>query len=196
MDYRLEQLVNGPAGNHAVLDRVMVWVASDLVYLFFAAVVLWFLYGWWRGLHEDRRGAIAAGMALILALIVNAVVAAIWVRPRPFVAHPATVHLILLHGRDASFPSDHAAMTFAVATVLVLLHRRLGLLAFLAAAAVCYARVYVGDHYPGDVLGGAAVGAACGLVLGLWASGLPDLVRKALDDLIRALHLPLEEEAG
>ena len=195
MDYRLEQLINGAAGAYPALDRPMVWIAADLVFVVLAGVVAWFLYGWWRGGQAERRGAIAAGLALLAGLEVNAVDGTLWVRPRPFVAHPGTVHLLLAHSRDASFPSDHAAMAFAVATVLVTLHRRLGLLAFIAAAAICYARVYVGDHYPGDVVGGAAIGAACGLVLGVWAPAVPDAVRRLLDGAIRALRLPLEERA-
>jgi len=53
----------------------------------------------------------------------------------------------------------------AIAVVLVAAHRRLGLITFLVALAVGYARVFVGDHYPGDVLGGVVVGLLSGAIL-------------------------------
>ncbi|MGH7903474.1 MAG: phosphatase PAP2 family protein [Candidatus Dormibacteraceae bacterium] len=196
MDYRLEQWINGPAGSHPVLDGVMTWVGADLLYVFVAVVVAWFLVGWWRGHPDDRRGAIAAGLALVAGLVVNFIIASVWARPRPFVAHPTAVHLLLHHGRDASFPSDHAVMTFAVAAVLFVHHRRLGALALAAAALVCYARVFVGDHYPGDVAAGAAIGVVAALLFSSWGTAVPAFLREMGDDIIRALHLPLREERG
>jgi len=60
----------------------------------------------------------------------------------------------------ASFPSGHAAQAFAVATMLSLRYRPVvSLPAFLWAGLVAYGRIYVGVHYPSDVLGGMAVGA-------------------------------------
>ena len=82
---------------------------------------------------------------------------------RPYVTHP---HLLRLAGftTDFSFPSDHAVMGGAVAAGLLLVNRRLGLLACLAAALLAFAGVYIGAHYPWDVLGGLAFGASVTLL--------------------------------
>ena len=82
-------------------------------------------------------------------------------RTRPYVEDPQPPPL--LHTPlELSFPSGHAATSFAGATLLSLLVPRAapGLLAL--AAAIAFSRVYVGVHYPGDVLAGAVLGAAVG----------------------------------
>jgi undecaprenyl-diphosphatase len=75
---------------------------------------------------------------------------------------------------DPSFPSGHAATSFAGATMLALLVPRLAPALYLLAVAVAFSRVYVGVHYPLDVVAGAALGAAIG-----WAGAraLPRLER-------------------
>jgi undecaprenyl-diphosphatase len=64
-----------------------------------------------------------------------------------------------------SFPSGHAASSFAAATVLAAFAPRLRVAFFLLAAAIAWSRVYNGVHWPSDVLGGAVLGVATGLLL-------------------------------
>jgi undecaprenyl-diphosphatase len=75
------------------------------------------------------------------------------------------------HGN--SFPSGHASNNFAMATVVALFYRRWGWLAFLPAALVAYSRIYVGSHWPVDVLVSCFLGAGIALFVvaaldGLW----------------------------
>jgi undecaprenyl-diphosphatase len=144
--------------------------------VFVALVVVWLLWGLARGSPDDWMGAVTAVLAAGLALAANLLISHFWIRPRPFADHPGAVHVLLAHNADASFPSDHAAAGFAVAVVLLRYHRRLGWAAIGGAALMCFARVYVGEHYPGDVLAGAAIGTVAGVALG----GLGDEVRSRL----------------
>jgi undecaprenyl-diphosphatase len=64
-----------------------------------------------------------------------------------------------------SFPSSHAANCFAMATVCRLFYRRRGWIAFLPAALVAFSRMYVGVHWPLDVLAGSVIGIACALAV-------------------------------
>lgn len=92
-------------------------------------------------------------------------------RPRPTVRYAEPKALVPVP-HDASFPSGHAATSFAGATILSFSFPRLAPVFYLLAAAVAFSRVYVGVHYPLDVIGGAVLGT-------LVALGVRYLVRRA-----------------
>ncbi|HSS79835.1 MAG TPA: phosphatase PAP2 family protein [Gaiellaceae bacterium] len=75
--------------------------------------------------------------------------------PRPLVATP----------HSGAFPSGHSASAFACATVIAWASPRLAVPAFVLAALVAWSRVYVGVHWPLDVLGGAALGVLVAIAL-------------------------------
>lgn len=164
MDYAVEQWINRPAGTIPPLDAVMKVIADGAEIICLALVAAWFLVGLARRQYKDRYGSVAAVLAAGAALAVNQLIALFWARPRPFTDHPA-VHVLLSRSTDPSFPSDHAAAAFAIAAVAVLVRPRLGTVTLVLAGLVAYARVYVGAHYPGDVLGGALVGVVVAAVL-------------------------------
>jgi membrane-associated phospholipid phosphatase len=110
------------------------------------------------------------------------------------VAHPDVVTLLADHARDASFPSDHAAAGFAIAAVLFIAHRRAGALALAFAAVMSFARVFIGAHWPSDVLAGAALGVAAGCLVAILLRPAADAIGALVDRIIRLLRLPLPRD--
>jgi len=101
------------------------------------------------------------------------------------------VHLLVAHAADASFPSDHVVAACAIAVVLVSFHRHLGAIALLLAAVLAYDRVYIGVHYPGDVLGGMFLGTLVALLLVMQLAPPMDRLRTLVDRIIQLMRLLL-----
>jgi undecaprenyl-diphosphatase len=99
-----------------------------------------------------------AAVATLLALAVNQPVGHLVAEARPYVTHP-TILRLADPTTDFSFPSDHAVMAGAVAAGLTIAHRRLGVLAWVAAGLMAFTRVYIAAHYPWDVAAGLVLGS-------------------------------------
>lgn len=95
-------------------------------------------------------------------------------RKRPFVAHPEIHPLYKVH--SSSFPAGHAATSFAGAALLIYLAWRAAPFFLGLAAAISFSRVYVGVHYPGDVLAGAGIGILVGLMVVLLLTVFSDRI--------------------
>lgn len=111
--------------------------------------------------HNDLRavtGSVWAGGAVLIALGIGQLVGGAVNRARPYETMTG-VHVLIDKTTDFSLPSDHATVVGAVAMGLLLANRRWGIVAAILAVLMAFARVYVGAHYPGDVLAGLALGA-------------------------------------
>ena len=112
---------------------------------------------------EGKKAAFLAMADMGLQLLVAQVVILIYFRQRPFAIH--AVNLLVDRSPDASFPSDHATFSFAIAGLVWLQDRRVGWLSMALAALIAISRVFIGTHYPLDVVGGALLGLAAALLL-------------------------------
>jgi undecaprenyl-diphosphatase len=162
VDTTLFLAINGPG--HPWLDLVM-WTVSEVgrgdmaVLLCFAVVMA-----------AQGRARVLPAVALVAATLLAGVVTervkhAVQ-RPRPLAAMGERVHVVGEELRARSFPSGHTASAFAlcVATGRLVRRRWAWVGGALLACAVGFSRVWVGAHYPLDVLGGAAVGLVTGEV--------------------------------
>ena len=164
-DFHLEHLINAAAGHNAFLDLFGVLLAKyapEIWALIF--IIMWFWPPYRR--TRARRAVIYAVVAGVAALLLNVLIAHIApFRPRPFVLEPHQVHALITHARDSSFPSDHAAGSFGFAMGLAFAGATDGVLAFILALLIAWARVFVGVHWPTDVMMGGLVGIVAGLLI-------------------------------
>lgn len=182
------------------LDQFMALLSHKLVWVPFYLMITGILvrrYGW--------RGALIVSVGIAVAVTVADQTCATLIRPvvqrlRP--AHPDSPIVSLVHivngyrGGHYGFPSCHAANTLAVATFLSLVFRkRRGICVALWAWVVfnCYSRIYLGVHYPGDLLAGGLIGMLSGGLAGVltkragaWLLRYP--LRPSSDDTVR-LHI-------
>lgn len=137
--------------------------------------------------QESRSIVLWVGVACLLAYLLNLSIERFLFEPRPFISHH--VHLLITHPADDSFPSDHTAWSFAVVGMLFFSLPRVWLaaatarlnfkqerwllllplllmgLALVIACTIGIARVFVGVHYPGDILGGAISGLLASVIV-------------------------------
>lgn len=115
--------------------------------------------------------AIWSGLAGLVAVALNQPLVHAFNEPRPFVT---LSHVLVLtpHKADAGLPSDHATLAGAVLAALYFVDRRLAIVATVVSVLLAADRVYIGVHYPGDVLAGLAVGAVVAVIGWLALRGL------------------------
>ena len=119
------------------------------------------IIGWLRGDNAIRQGFLAAALTAVIALSVNQIIGFFWQHPRPFMM--GLGHTLIPHVADSSFPSDHMTLICAVAFSL-LWHpalRKLGSMLICLSLPVAWARIYLGVHFPFDMLGAMLVTASC-----------------------------------
>ena len=163
MDYALFRLVNGLAGRWSLVDEFFRFFAND--YVVPTALVALLVVAWFSGDPRWRRVVVHALLALLLANVVVKLCNLVWFRPRPFTYNE--VNLLFYFPSDSSFPSNSAAAVWALAWALYLRmgKRMLGTLSLILAALMGLSRIWVGVHYPLDILGGAAIGIATATVI-------------------------------
>jgi undecaprenyl-diphosphatase len=154
---RIFLAVNEMARDSAWLHGVAVAFAKYGVVLFALALVFGAVhYG--RGSSRALAAAVWAAVATLVAVAVNQPIGNAFGEHRPYADHPHAL-LLISPTSDFSFPSDHAVMAGAVAAGLWLVSRKLGYVVAVLAVLLAATRVYVGAHYPGDVVAGLVLGA-------------------------------------
>src|ERR1700730_18733677 len=160
-DVTVFHAINNLAANHQhpILDVLMQFFAQYALEMYAVLFdIAWFSLP--KSDENRRHSLVVAGIAGILALLINVMTSQIWYRSRPFVVLPqGTFHQIIPHSIDASFPSDHTSGSFAFAFGSMGRAPRWVQYSFtILAVLVMFSRIYCGVHWPTDVLASVVVG--------------------------------------
>src|SRR5438270_8216547 len=156
MDWRIYKAIYDVSLHHHWVGSLFHGIEqASIPFMVVATGALWFL----SRPGGDRRWKLATGngfAAAALAFVVNFVIHAAWDRPRPYEAH--TISHPWSTSTDASFPSDHASVSLAIAFAVLAIDLTAGAVLLVAALLIAVGRVLIGAHYPSDVL--ASLGVA------------------------------------
>jgi len=196
MDYQLSRAINGLAGRNGAVDAIMEAIATKGPYVLLALIaLLWLLPSPNTPRGLERRLVLYAVLTAAVTLGINQIIGHLWLRPRPFVAHPHHITLLITGSHDSSFPSDHAALGFGLAFPILLGRRDWGLLMLGCALILGFARVFVGAHYPGDIAGSFFI--ALILTAIFWAMrGRLEILAEPILRIFARLRLASDQDAA
>jgi undecaprenyl-diphosphatase len=158
----LFQKINNLAGQSVWLDRLGVFFAAYSGYALLAVLVLVFIF---------KSGKLSRFMVLVALIsagisrgIITTIIRFFYHHPRPFDVLSVKQ---LISENDYSFPSGHAAFYFALSMGVYLYNKKLGIVFFVVSVLMGVARIFVGVHWPADILGGVLVGMVSAIAVNL-----------------------------
>lgn len=147
VNIKVFRLINDIGKEYTILNPVMIFIAEYMAYFLVAGVLaIWFIRG------NNNRMIVVCGIAtLLLAEICGKIAGKLHSNKQPF-AELENVNQLIDKAVDNSFPSDHTILFFSFCLSFWLFNRGWGLLLIGVASLVGVSRIWVGVHYPGDIL--------------------------------------------
>lgn len=158
MDKKMFWGINQAVGKKPLLDKLMIVSSNKVRYVY--AIIL--LYLWMKdGL--DRKATNNAILSVIASILIRFIVNLLYYKPRPFIKY--RVNILIPSKVDTSYLSKHTLLVFAVSTSIYLYKKTLGLFSYSLACLTGLSRIWVGHHYPSDILRSSILGSLIGVVI-------------------------------
>ena len=157
------------------LNPIMIFFAKYMKYFLLFGIVMY----WFTRKRENRIMIISSMFAFVVAEVFGAIAGAIHSNNQPF-AELSNVNQLIGHAIDNSFPSDHAIEFFSICITFLLFKKNLRYVWLAISILVSISRVWVGVHYPADILVGAILGII-GAALCYWIIPQLNVIKKLLD---------------
>ncbi|HEY2355727.1 MAG TPA: phosphatase PAP2 family protein [Gaiellaceae bacterium] len=189
MDWRLERWIYGISLHHHWVGTLFYDIEKISIPLMVVMTgALWFF----SRPDGDRKWKLACASGYASAALAYAIaftIHHIWARPRPYMTH--AIRHPWSSATDASFPSDHTTLSFAIAFAVLAFDLAAGVIFLVVAAIIAIGRLLIGAHYPTDVGAGIVLGLiSAGIVVRLlprFVAWVVSYVERVTDPLLRPL---------
>ncbi|MFP3886768.1 undecaprenyl-diphosphatase [Priestia filamentosa] len=178
----LFRIINDLGKQYSSLNMPMIFIAEYMVYVLALVVFLFWL-------TKNKMMVICATLTFALAEVIGKMAGMMYSNPQPF-AELSNVNKLIGKAIDNSFPSDHTILFFSFCISFWLCRRGWGFLWVILACIVGVSRIWVGVHYPADVLAGAFISVFSAIVT---YAVIPKLhfIHKCLDIYVKGERLLL-----
>lgn len=180
LNLQLFHVLNAPLNATPLDIKFSIFMANDTLYLLFIGLIC----AWFLGRYTTKALVLKAIVTTIIALAIGYIVSLLYPHPRPFVIDAGQT--LIPHAATASFPSNHMLIFSSIAlSYLFAKQTKLGLVLFGLAIMVAWARIYVGVHFPFDMLGAFIIALLVNLLINqLW----PRYQKLVMDSTLKIYH--------
>lgn len=152
LNLALFKTINAPDNASEFTISLAIFMANDLFYI----VILFFLLAWLKGDFYTKKNIVKAVVFTFIAFLLSQIISTYFYYPRPFVMDIGRT--IIEHSPNGSFPSDHMLFFSTIAfSYLFSKQKNIGYIFLGLAFLVAWSRIYVGVHYPLDMIGALSI---------------------------------------
>ena len=158
MNSKVFKLINQFSGRCSPMDFLMILISNKIRYVFiFVLIFMWFRNDSYKKVFCN--GVLSAG----ITLFIHSLIKLFYFKPRPFVKR--RVGILIPSKMDSTFPSKHTLLVFAISTSIFLYDRVLGSIMWVLSMLTGFSRIWVGHHYPSDIIGSAFIATMSSIIL-------------------------------